>query len=74
MCYWTPINPWGSQVLDTVNLAIFACLIFREFLISGLFKKFRNREFFFFFSSAIIIIIFKIFLYSRICPHEIRKN
>ena len=37
----------------TVDLVIFACLNLREFLILGLFTKFRIREFFFFFSSAI---------------------
>ena len=41
----------------TVDLEIFACLNFREFLIFGLFTKFRIREFSFFFSSAIMIII-----------------
>ena len=45
---------------NTVDLVIFACLNFREFLIWGLFTKFRIREFFF--SSAIIIIIFVRFL------------
>ena len=54
----------------TVDLVIFACLNLREFLILGLFTKFRICEFFFFFSSAIyiIIIIFARFLNSRICP------
>ena len=59
----------------TVNLVIFACLNFREFLILGLFTKFRIHEFSFFFSSAIIVIIFARFLNSRICPpRDIREN
>ena len=41
----------------TVNLVIFTCLNFREFLILGLFTKFRIREFIFSVRSAIIIII-----------------
>ena len=35
----------------TVDLVILACLNFREFMILGLFTKFRIREFLFFFSS-----------------------
>ena len=59
----------------TVDLVIFASLIFREFQILGLFTKFIIREFSFFFSSAIIIIIFAGFLNSRICPpRKIREN
>ena len=59
----------------TVDLAIFACLNFREFLILGLFTNFRIREFSFLLSSAIIIIIFAKFLNSRICPpRKIREN
>ena len=59
----------------TVDLVIFACLVFREFLILGLFTKFIIREFVFFFSSAIIIIIIVRYLNSRICPpREIREN
>ena len=61
--------------MNTVDLVIFACLNFREFLILGLFTKFRNREFLFFFSNDIIIIIFARFLNSRICPpREIHEN
>ena len=40
---------------DTVDLVIFACLHFCEYLISGLFTKFTICEFSFFFSSAIMI-------------------
>ena len=59
----------------TVDLVIFACLNFREFLILGLYKKFRIREFSFLFSSAIIIIISAKFLNSRVCPpREIREK
>ena len=66
----------------TVDLVIFACLIFREFLILGLRRNFADfgtlqefREFSFFVSSAIIIIIFVGFLNSQICPpREFRKN
>ena len=36
-----------------VDLVIYACLHFCEFLILGLFTKLRIREFSFFFSSAI---------------------
>ena len=62
-------------VAYTVDLVIFASLNFREFLILGLFTKFRIREFTFFFSSVIIIIIFARFLNSRIRPaREIRDN
>ena len=64
-----------SEESHTVDLVIFACLNFREFLIWELFTKFRIREFLFFFSSAIITIIFARFLNSRIClPREIREN
>ena len=38
----------------TVDLVIFACLHFREFLILGLFTKFKIRVFSFFCSSDII--------------------
>ena len=41
----------------SVDLVIFACLNFREFMILGLFTKFRIREFSIFFSSAIVLII-----------------
>ena len=54
--------------VNTVDLVIVACLNFREFLILGLFTKFKIREFSFSFCSAIIIIIFGKFLNSRICP------
>ena len=47
----------GGVELYTVDLVIFACLNFREFLILGLFTKFRIREFTFFFSNAITRII-----------------
>ena len=42
----------------TVDLAIFACLYFRESLILGLVTEFGIREFSFDFSSALPIIIF----------------
>ena len=59
----------------TVDLVIFACLNFREFLFLRLFTKFRIRDCSFFFSSAILKIIFASFLSSRICPpREIREN
>ena len=59
----------------TVDMVIFACSNFREFLILGLCTKFENREFLFFFRSVIIIIIFARFLNSRIYhPREIREN
>ena len=45
----------GHMINYTVDLVIFVCLTFREFPISGLFTKFRIREFTFFFSCAIII-------------------
>ena len=50
---------WVSRA--TVDLLIFACLNFREFLILWLFKKFRISEFSFFLStcSAIIIIFLR---------------
>ena len=54
--------------MPTVDLVIFACVNFREFLLLGLFTKFRTREFLFFLSSTIIIIIFEEFLNSRSCP------
>ena len=38
----------GALKLYTVDLVIFACFIFREFLIFGLFTMFRIREFSFF--------------------------
>ena len=70
---WPTCGPFNMR--NTVDLLFFACSNFREFLILGLFSKFRIREFSFFFSSAIIIIIFAIFLNSRICPlREIREN
>ena len=50
---------------NTVDPIIFACLNCREFLVLGLFTKFRIREFLFFFSSAIIIIFFARFLNWR---------
>ena len=60
---------------NTVDLVIFACLDFREFLILRLFAELRIREFSFFFSNAIIVIIFARFLNSRICPpREISEN
>ena len=64
------LSPGGNtrNTPYTVDLVISAGLNFREFLILGLFTKFRISEFFFFFSSAIIIIIFARFLNSRICP------
>ena len=59
---------------NTVDLVIFACLNFREFLILWFFTKFRISEFSFFFSSAFIIIIFAGFSTSRIGPpREIRE-
>ena len=58
----------AAERSNTVDLVIFAVLNFREFLILGLFTKFRIRKFLFIFSSAIIIIIFAGFLNSRICP------
>ena len=64
-----------ERLYDTVDLVIFACLHFREFLILGLFTKFRIREFSFFFSTATIIIIFAGVLNLRICaPREICEN
>ena len=59
-----------------VDLVIFVCLTFCEFLIWGLFVKFRMREFLFsIILFSIIIIIFVRFLNSRICPpREISKN
>ena len=57
--------PWKpAAILNTVDPVIFASLNFREFLILGLFTKFRIREFSFFCSSATIIII----LPDRILP------
>ena len=44
--------------LYTVDLVIFVCLNFREFLILVLFTEFRICEFSFFFGSTIIIIFF----------------
>ena len=64
----------GLYGRKTVDLVIFACLNFREFLILELFTIFLFREFSFFFSSAIIKIIFARFLNWRICPREIREN
>ena len=64
----TPALPFTHRLKTSVNLIIFACLNFREFLILGLLTKFRIREFPFFFCSAIIIIIFARFLISRISP------
>ena len=49
----------------TVYLVIFACSNIREFLILGLFTKFRIREFSFFFRSDIIIVIFARFWNSN---------
>ena len=48
---------------NTVDLVIFACLNFREFLISRLFTISKICEFSFFFSSAITVIIFARFLF-----------
>ena len=66
------------NIHNTLHLVIFPCLNFREFLILGLFTKFRILEFLFFFmmfSSAIIMIIFAKFLNSRIChARKIREN
>ena len=60
---------------DTVDMVIFTCTNVRDFLILGLFTKFRILFFLFFASSAIIIIIFARFLNSRICPPRgIREN
>ena len=74
-------NIYGIQVkrekqtesfMNTVDLVIFACLNFREFLILRLFTKFRIREFSFFSSSSIFL---NRFLNSRGCPpREIREN
>ena len=61
----------GPVVYNTVNLVIFACLNFHEFLILRLFTKFWIIEFQLFFSRAIMIKIFARFLNSRIClPRE----
>ena len=57
-----------SNIEMIVDLVIFACLNSLEFLILGLFTKFRICEFLFSFSSAIIIILFARFLNLRICP------
>ena len=66
----------GPTIIQhTVDLVIFTCLNFREFLILGHFTKIRIRELSFFISSVVIIIIFVRFLNSRICsPREIREN
>ena len=53
---------------NIVDLVIFSCLNFREFLFLGHFTKFRIREFSFFLSIAIIMIIFAGFSNSRIFP------
>ena len=58
------INIRFARLPYTVDLVIFGCLNFREFLILGLFTKFRIIEFSFFFSNVIIIIIFAKFLNS----------
>ena len=60
-----------SLFINTVDMVIFTCLDFREFVILGFFV--RLRVIYFDDSSAIIIIIFAIFLNSRICPREIAK-
>ena len=39
----------GYAVLNNVDLIIFACLNFREFLIRGFFTKFRILEFYYFY-------------------------
>ena len=71
LLFWNGLNGY----LYTVDLVIFACLNFREFLILRLFTKFRIREFSFFFSGSNIMIIFARFLNSRVCPpREIREN
>ena len=72
LCYQMTKAYICAPAVNTVDLVIFTCLNFREFLILGLFMKLRIREFSFFFSSAIIIIIFARFLNSRYCPP--RKN
>ena len=50
----------------TVDLVIFMCLNFREFLIWGSFTKFRIPKLSFFFSAIIKILIAR-FVNSRIC-------
>ena len=66
---------WLMYFRHIVNLVIFACLNFREFLILELFTKNKICKLSFFFSSAIIIIIFAVFLNSEICsPREICEN
>ena len=63
------------QEIYTVDLVIFSCLNFREFIILGLFTKSRIRQFSLFFSSSIIIKKIERFLNSRNCPpREIREN
>ena len=62
------------KIRYTVDLVIFACLNFREFLILGLFTKFRMRELIFIFSSDITIIICMRFLNSQTCPREIHEK
>ena len=54
------------DLVYTVDLVIFACLNFREFLILGLFTKLWIRRYFF--SSAIIVIIFARFFNSQMLP------
>ena len=72
-CYGLGLVP--HSIGNTVDLVIFACLYLREFLILGLFPKFRVREFFFFFSGAIIIIFFARLYNYRMCPpRDVRKN
>ena len=54
----------------TVDLVIFECLYFQEFLIFVLITKFRISEFSFFFSSSIMLRIFVRFFDLRIWPHR----
>ena len=64
-----------EEMGDTVDLIIFSCLIFCEYLIFVLFTMFRICKFVFFFSKAIIILISVRFLNSRFFPlREIHEN
>ena len=60
----------------TVDLVIFACLNFPEFVIFGTSREVYDSRIINFddISSIIIIILFAKFLNSRICPREIRES
>ena len=59
---------------NNVDLVIFTCVNFREFLILELFTKFKIREYTFFIRSVILIIIFARFLNSqKLKPREYYK-